>query len=125
VHRGELLVALFLAPMAFSAQVVGGYVIAARLCVSVGDAHVPLLILHLAAAIAAIAGFGMAVVLWRRTRHEKSGDVHQAVDRGDGRSRFLAICGFCASLIFLLAVLINLSAALLLGSCSIPLPPSG
>jgi hypothetical protein len=117
VATWELLVALFLAPAGFAVQVIAGYVVAARLC-SAGLRPVGVLVtLHATALLAAAIGMGMAWRLWRRSRDEKPGDARQAADRGEGRTRFLALCAVCSSLIFLLAVLMDLASVLLLGAC--------
>lgn len=121
-HRGrvrgwQLLVALFLAPAAFTAQIMGAYVVASRTCAAGGLPRVPLMLLHLSAILAAGAGVAVAWALWRRTRDEKPGDAEQAIDRGEGRTRFLALCGFYASLVFLLAVLVDASALVFFGAC--------
>jgi hypothetical protein len=40
---------------------------------------------------------------WRRSRHEKAGDVHQLLGGGDGRTRFMAMSGMMVSAVFLFA----------------------
>lgn len=40
---------------------------------------------------------------WRRTKREKSGDTHDLLGGGDGRSRFLAMAGMLVSVLFLIA----------------------
>lgn len=119
----QLLLALFLAPAAFSTQVMAAYVVAARLCAAGSTPQLPLVLLHATAVLAAAVGFGFALLLWRRTRNEKPGDVEEAIDRGDGRTRFLALCGLYGSLVFLLAVLVDASAVAFFGACpGLPIP---
>ncbi|HTL15388.1 MAG TPA: hypothetical protein VL251_09880 [Thermomonas sp.] len=112
-----MLVALFLAPAAFAVQLLAAYVIASRTCSQGGSPQVLLLLIHAAAALAAGIGFGFALASWRRTRNEKPGDAGEAIDRGDGRTRFLALCGLYGSVVFLIAVLVDASAVVFLGIC--------
>jgi hypothetical protein len=119
----QLLVALFLAPTAFAIQLMAAYVVASRMCSTGGSPQVPLLLIHAAAVLAAGIGFGFAQVLWRRTRNEKPGDAGEAIDRGEGRTRFLALCGLYGSIVFLIAVLVDASAVAFLGICpGLPVP---
>lgn len=52
-------------------------------------------------------GISAAVVSlrsWRRTRDEKPGSGHDLLSIGDGRTRFLAMCGMLTSALFLVAL---------------------
>ena len=41
---------------------------------------------------------------WQRTQHEARGSAHTLIDAGEGRTRFVALCGMLASGGFLLAL---------------------
>ncbi len=119
----QVLGALVLAPLAFTLQITASYVLAARVCVAQGDPRTLLLVIHGLAILIAIIGFALALDLWRRTRDEKAGDAHAATDIGEGRTRFLALCGLYGAAIFLVAVLIDASAVALIGPCpGLPAP---
>lgn len=49
----------------------------------------------------AIAGCAVAIGNWRKTRGEKRGSGHHLLELGEGRSRFLAMCGLLTSIGFL------------------------
>ncbi|MEO8925457.1 MAG: hypothetical protein ABI330_22000, partial [Caldimonas sp.] len=53
-----------------------------------------------------IAALIVAIVSWRRTRHERPGDAHQLLGSGDGRTRFMAMAGVMTSVLFLLGTLL-------------------
>jgi hypothetical protein len=112
-----LFTALFLAPASFALQIIVGYVVAARWCSAALQPQGWLLAIHATAVFGASIGMGLAWMIWRRTREEKPGGASRAADRGEGRTRFLALCAVCSSLIFLLAVLMDLASVLMLGSC--------
>ncbi len=71
-----------------------------------------------AAVVLCIAALIVAVVSWRRTRHEAAGDMHQLLSSGDGRTRFMAMAGTMCSALFLIATV--LAALNLVG-----VPPCG
>ncbi len=98
-----------LAPIAFSLQVMLSYTLAADTAQGVppqaGIAAVNL------AALAAIAnGLAISIGNFRATRDEKEGGHREVQASGEGRTRFLAYCGLCASAIFGLAVIVQLTA---------------
>ena len=55
----------------------------------------------LAFGVCIVAG-AVALVAWRKTRHEKPGDAHQLLGSGDGRTRFMAMAGIMTSSLFAL-----------------------
>lgn len=59
---------------------------------------------NLAAATVAVAAGVISLGLWRATRGEASG---HAVDAGEGRTRFFAVCGVLTSFGFLAAILFD------------------
>lgn len=70
------------------------------------------------AVVACIAAGLVAFASWRKSRHEKPGDAHQLLGNGDGRTRFIAMAGIMASLLFLVGT--ALAALNLVG-----VPPCG
>lgn len=56
----------------------------------------------------ALSGTLAAWTAWRATRAEKSGSGHHLAELGEGRTRFLAMCGLITSAGFLLALLFHL-----------------
>lgn len=115
--RWRAIAGVTLGPGAFSVQVVASYVVAANRCSAGGAPDFWLVAINLVALALVMTGLGVAIVNFRATRGEKSGD-HQALQEvGEGRTRFLAYCGLCASAIFCLAVIVQLTAILTLSAC--------
>lgn len=113
----HLAAALLPAPIAYSTQIVGSYVFASEAC-SLGDRPAStLIVLNIVAVLVAIGGFAMSILMWRRTRGEKAGGGRRAAEVGEGRTRFLALCGLWSSSIFMLAVLLELVAVFTLAGC--------
>ncbi|MGZ5849559.1 MAG: hypothetical protein ACXWJN_03090 [Methyloceanibacter sp.] len=114
----ELAFALAAAPLAWGAQLVIGYGVASHVCFA-GSAPraVPpswlgavllLLVVELIAFVIAAVGAAVAYRLWHATRTEDSGDTHEMVEAGRGRTRFLALWGLMTSLGFAGAVVFSL-----------------
>lgn len=55
--------------------------------------------------LVALAGCWVAYRNWRRTRNEQSGSGHHLLELGEGRTRFMAMCGLVTSVSFSLAFL--------------------
>ncbi|MEO6137812.1 MAG: hypothetical protein ABIP11_03990 [Luteimonas sp.] len=114
----KLWAGLLLAPLAFSLQVVASYTIGSDMC-SAGGAPLPwLVVVNITTAL--LAGFGMFIAWsnWHVTRRESGGDVHQSADRGDGRTRFMALFGLIWSALSLLAVVVQVLALVYFGPCT-------
>jgi hypothetical protein len=73
-----------------------------------------LLAMSVAAIVMAIAAGLVSWRSWRRTRDEKPGSVYG----GNGRTRFMAMCGLLCSGLFLIALVFTLAAVLLVPLCS-------
>ncbi len=56
-----------------------------------------------AMAIAAYAGV-ISYRHWQATRHQKAGNAGHLIEAGEGRTRFLAICGVVTSGLFVVAI---------------------
>jgi hypothetical protein len=117
VGRLRLIGSLVLAPAAFTAQVVCSYGFASSMCQAGARPQAILVAINALAIIAAAAGFILAVSSWRKTRGEKPGSANDAIDIGEGRTRFLALCGLWGSSMFLLAVVLGLTAIVTVGTC--------
>ena len=95
------------APLAWSSQELFGYFIASRVCemksstsaASVGLATSPWFSgLSLVTYVIAFAGLWVAIANWRKTREEHRGSGHHLLELGEGRTRFMSMCGFLASI---------------------------
>ncbi len=117
VAAWELLVGLLLAPASFSLQVVGSYVVSSRQCASGSDPRTFVVVLNLLAVVGAVVGMACAYDAFRKTCREKKGGTPHAVETGEGRTRFVAACALAESTIFLLAVVLGLTAVLTLWHC--------
>ena len=65
----------------------------------------------------AILGGILALIHWRRTRGERGGGATQALEIGEGRTRFMAVCGMMSSFGFALAILFDTPAILAVPAC--------
>lgn len=117
-------------PAAWIAQLVAGYGLSSYACYPGntplqappdGGEHLLLLAINLACLGLASAGLALSWSGWRRTRNEMPGEPAKMLETGEGRSRFLAICGVLSAAGFAIAILFNLPSALALPTCwSIP-----
>lgn len=76
-----------------------------------------LLAISVAGIAMAIAGGVVSWRSWRRTYDESPGSVHHLVDRGEGRTRFMAMCGILTSALFLVALVFGTIAFYLVPLC--------
>ena len=115
--RWRIITGLLLAPAAFSTQVVASYVIAALRC-DVGSApRILLILLNLMAVAATFGGAGMASAQFGGPRDEKGGGQRRRPEGGAGGPPVLAYFGACASVLFGLAVLVQLTSIITLSRC--------
>jgi hypothetical protein len=98
---------LLAAPLAWSSEELFGYFIASHFCTmksSTSAASVALATspwfagLTIIAYIVAFAGLWVAIGNWRKTREEHRGSGHHLLELGEGRTRFMAMWGFLASI---------------------------
>ena len=115
--RWRILAGLLLAPLAFSLQIVASYVVAALGCDAGRQPHLILYAIVIGAVVTMIAGLLIALANFRATRDEAGGSHQATQDKGDGRTRFLAYFGLCASAVFALAALVQLSSIITLAAC--------
>lgn len=113
----RIIAGLALSPSAFLMQVIASYGVAANGCDAGAAPKLWLMAINLVALAATIAGMTIAIANFRATRDEKEGGQKRLQEVGEGRSRFLAYCGLCASAIFGLAVIVQLTAIFTLSAC--------
>ena len=104
VALSALLFGLAAAPLAWQVQILVGSSAATSARKST------LLALFAICLAAALAGGLVALRSWRLTFQEVPGSAHQLLDRGEGRTRFMAMCGMLVSLLFFYALLFGLTA---------------
>lgn len=109
----SLVFALLGAPVAWSLQLLVNYALASHACyphetplaTPLWTSLWPIL---LSVSVLAIAiGTVTAVIAWRnwqKVQHEHIGEEHHLLEVGEGRTRFLAMCGLLTSGMFLLAL---------------------
>jgi hypothetical protein len=122
----RLLVGLLAAPLAWSTEELFSYGVASRLCrmkaagsgqnLTVADSPW-FWVLLVGTAVIALAGFMVALGNWRRTRGERRESGHHLLELGEGRSRFLSMCGALTSGGFLIAFLFMLANLVLAPLC--------
>ena len=128
ISTAVLLVALAVGPAAWALQQMLGYGVSSHACFpsdapiapapAAWAADLPVIgMAGLAFFLIAFGGVAIAARAWRATREEKEGDRHVLLDVGEGRSRFLALCGVMAGCLFCLAILSDLAVTLGLRTC--------
>jgi len=76
-----------------------------------------LLAISLVGIMVAVAGVLVAWRSWRHTFDEREGSAHQLLDLGEGRTRFMAMCGILSSALFLVALVFATAALYLVPLC--------
>ncbi len=104
------------APLAWAARLLVNYTIAGQHCTgaaNIGAMALPdgriatILLIDLLALLLAIIAGCIAYGRWREARSENTGGAHHLVHSGEGRARFLAMCGMLTSTLFGVAVIID------------------
>lgn len=130
-HRGAvsvwvLLFALAAGPAGWVAQLLLGYGLASYACYPSSEPrltspppgwsgeHLILLVINVACLALALGGLFVALGSWRRSRKEKEGG---ALDVGEGRTRFLALCGVLTGLLFSVAIGFDTAPILSVPAC--------
>ncbi|GLI94504.1 hypothetical protein [Methylocystis echinoides] len=127
-HRGKvsdalLFSALLAAPLAWAAQLLLNYALAANACFpreAPKGAPGPgwewlepgLLTINLTALAVAFAATLVAAAMWRRTSEEAHGGHDRLIDVGHGRTRFFAIWGVWSGVWFIIQILFGTIAAI-------------
>jgi uncharacterized membrane protein YbhN (UPF0104 family) len=129
-HRaspGLLLFAISGAGIAWLAQLIIDYALAAHRCYphdvpatgGIADwLRVTLAGLNIAAVIVALAAGLAARRIWLQTRGEREGASDELIDAGEGRTRFVAMCGQLAAIGFLVAIAFDTIAVFSVPTCS-------
>jgi hypothetical protein len=114
------------APLAWAAQTIIGYALSSHACFP-GDSprSMPLfagagqfaITINLIAIAIAVLAAATAYRSWRATRDEDDGRLRHLVEIGEGRTRFLALCGMLTSVGFLVAMIFASLAILLVPLC--------
>lgn len=109
---GSLCFSLAAPPVAWSVQSIVGYAISSEACYP-GDAPLTiplfpgmwgvLLAMNIAALAVGLIGFFIAYRNWCATRYEQGGGSQHLIERGEGRTRFLAMCGILVAAGFVTA----------------------
>jgi len=130
-HRGraggiEIAFALTGGVLAWGIQFCAGYAVASLACFDVGErAHAPLgpaqspiAWISVACLVLALASTGMALALWRRTRAEVEGGHEELLEKGAGRTRFLALWGLLLGGGSAVTILVNTVGLLMVPPCA-------
>jgi hypothetical protein len=134
LHRDQvsvplLLLGVFAGPVAWGLQLVTNFALASHSCF---PSDVPrtsilpgwqwsspaILAINIAAAVLSLAGAAISYRHWQAVRHEHHGSVRQAVEAGEGRTRFLAIWGVMTGLGFFVAIIFNTIGFLMVPQCT-------
>ncbi len=75
------------------------------------------MVLTLICLLIAMGGASASLQHWRRTRNEKPGDLPYALERGEGRTRFLSACGVLMGLGFTIAILFDVAPIVATPAC--------
>ena len=126
VGVGALWFGIAAAPLAWTVQQILSSTLAGYACYPHADPRTsplwnglsPLLLAICAAAFAiALSGSGVAWNSWRQTHAERPGSVHHLMETGDGRTRFMAMCGMVTSTLFLIALAFGATALFVVHLC--------
>ena len=136
VALASLWFGIFGGPVAWSIQTLVNTPVAAHGCFPrlepldkpvIGSVSGIAFVVSLFAIVACLAALGVSVRTWSRTRAERqesagSGRQHDPgtalAETGEGRTRFMALCGVLASLTFLVLVVIHAASIFLVSPCA-------
>ncbi len=113
VGIGLLSFCLAAPPLAWSIQSIAGYGISSAACYPGDTPRTLPLFAGMSQLLFCINGVALAIsacaVLlahrnWRKTREESGGEAARLIERGEGRTRFLAMCGLMLSIGFFVAI---------------------
>ncbi len=125
VSPSVLLYGVFGAPLAWSVQELYGYAGMAHGCfprrtpvavLTSGGWWWSTLGVGLLAVAVALGALLVSIRAWRATRGEKAGQETEALEIGEGRTRFMGMAGILVSALFMLAILLT-------GAALVGLPP--
>jgi hypothetical protein len=114
------------APLAWTIQEIVSYIGTSTQCKADGSSTIPahtdtvwqsLLAINLLAMLLALFATGVAVYNWQKVRHEMSGNAHDLLDEGEGRTRFLAMFGLLTSAGFVIGLVFMIFTLFLAPLC--------
>lgn len=126
INQGFLWLSVLAAPLAWVAHLLVNYAIADHACSALaggtgsafaGGQLTTMLLIDLAAILFSVAAGYIAVEHWRNSQSERGGGMQHLVHSGEGRTRFLAMCGILTSALFATAVLIDAIGTILGPPC--------
>jgi hypothetical protein len=124
-----LLFGVFAGPLAWGIQLVVNYALAVYPCFSAGVARasVPpgsqsgwsaILAINISAGILALVGAAVSWRNWGSVHNEHPGSTSHALEGGEGRIRFLALCGMMTGLGFFAAIVFDTIALSMVPQCT-------
>jgi hypothetical protein len=126
VAPGLLAFAVLAAPVAWSLEVLVNLAVASPACYPKDHPLTAPLVTGTASALTCvqiavfavgIAGSVASAFCWWRTRGERQGGANTLVEIGEGRTRFLAMCGLMLSTVFLVAMIFTATAVAMIRLC--------
>jgi hypothetical protein len=126
VKLAALLFGIAAAPAAWNAQLLCSVALSGHACYPQdhllaiplwGNLWWLLLAISVIGIVLALCGGAMAWKSWRRTYDESPGSAHHLLDRGEGRTRFMAMSGILTSVLFLIALVFGTGALFLVPLC--------
>ncbi|HZP86152.1 MAG TPA: hypothetical protein VFB54_04980 [Burkholderiales bacterium] len=121
-----LALAIFGVPLLWGGQLLLSYGLASFACYpswnplatpQYSGIRVALLAIGLAALVGGVGIAMLAVYSWRKTRGEQGGSQKHLVDIGEGRTRFLAMCGVMMSSGFVVLLIFTTMTVLIVPPC--------
>jgi hypothetical protein len=122
----RLFAGMVLAPLAWALEVLIGYSLAAHACYPTDVALVAPTWSNLRAVVEGVSialwlllfvGAAIAWSNWKATRPQSNVEPHRIVQSGDGRPRFMALCGVVVSGLFAVVLLFTSVGILWVPSC--------
>jgi hypothetical protein len=126
VGLAALLFGICAAPLAWNAQILFGSALSGFVCYPhdarlatplMGGSRSLMLAVNLSGMAIAIGAGLISWRSWRRTSDERPGSFHHLLDRGEGRTRFMATVGLLTSALFLIALAFGLAVLCLVPLC--------
>jgi hypothetical protein len=125
VEIWETMLGLGGGPLGWILQLVAGYAIVAAPCYTgpdregAGQASLWAIALYLACLALALSGGLVSLLVYRRTRREAEGSADELLERGHGRTRFLALWGSLLGFGFAGVILVNGIALVGVPACAL------
>ena len=125
-HIVRLFAGMVVAPFAWAIQLLIAYALAAHACYPTDVAlaapvvpHLRRLVVGVTAAtwILLVVGVAIAWSNWKSTHRQSSSGPHEIIQTGDGRARFMSLCGLLVSGVFAIALLFTTVGAFLVPDC--------